>query len=147
RGLNLKDRTVSTVAGTGSQSDDRRSGGPALKTALNSPWDLYLHGAVLYIALAGHHQIWTLDLGKSELEPYAGSGAERIVNGEFKYASFAQPSGLASDTKTLYVADSEGSVIRSVGLDRKGAVGTLIGYECRDDLFDFGDKDGIGEEV
>src|SRR5262249_53066462 len=56
RALNLKDRTVSTIAGTGVQSEHRRRGGPALKTALNSPWDLFLLNDTLYIALAGHQQ-------------------------------------------------------------------------------------------
>jgi DNA-binding beta-propeller fold protein YncE len=38
-------------------------------------------------------------------------------------------------------------VVRSVGLGGKGEVETIIGYECRDNLFDFGDTDGIGKEV
>ena len=42
---------------------------PALKVGLNSPWDLLLDGDRLYIAMAGHHQIWVLDLAKKELEP------------------------------------------------------------------------------
>jgi thiol-disulfide isomerase/thioredoxin len=147
RALNLKDRTVSTIAGTGVQSENRRRGGPALKTALNSPWDLFLLNDTLYIALAGHQQIWTLDLTKAELAPYAGEGHELIIDGTLKQSSFAQPSGLASDGNVLFVADSEGSVLRSVGLNGKDEVQTFIGYECRDNLFDNGDKDGIGEEV
>jgi thiol-disulfide isomerase/thioredoxin len=147
RALNLKDRTVSSIAGTGVQSENRRRGGPALKTALNSPWDLFLLNDTLYIALAGHQQIWTLDLPKAELTHYAGTGRELIIDGTLNQSSFAQPSGLASDGNALFVADSEGSVLRSVGLNGKDHVQTLIGYECRDNLFDFGDKDGIGEEV
>ena len=42
------------------QLHDFRSG-PALKTALNSPWDLLLHNDKVYIAMAGHHQIWLYD--------------------------------------------------------------------------------------
>jgi DNA-binding beta-propeller fold protein YncE len=147
RTLDLKARTVATAAGTGSQSEDRRRGGPALKTALNSPWDLFLHGDKLFIALAGHHQLWTLDLAKGDLTPYAGNGYERIVDGMFRQASFAQPSGLASDGAHLYVADSEGSVIRAVGFDGKGEVKTLVGPECQENLFINGDRDGVGEEV
>jgi thiol-disulfide isomerase/thioredoxin len=148
RALNLKERTVATVAGTGKQGQNREFGGAPLRTGLNSPWDLHLRGDTLYIALAGNHQIWTLNLTKQELEPYAGNGAERITDGAFAgRSSFAQPSGLASDGNVLYVADSEGSVIRLVGLDGKGEVKTFIGYECRDNLFDFGDKDGVGDAV
>src|SRR5207244_3926799 len=64
RALDLKAGTVKTIAGTGEQGYDRRRGGPALQVGLNSPWDLYLHGDSLYIAMAGHHQIWTLDLNQ-----------------------------------------------------------------------------------
>jgi sugar lactone lactonase YvrE len=147
RSLDLKARTVATVAGTGSQGQERRRGGPALKTGLNSPWDLFLQGDTLYIALAGNHQIWALDLAKAEIAPYAGNGAERIVDGALRQASFAQPSGLCSDGKELYVADSEGSVIRAIGLDGKSDVKTLVGPECRDNLFINGDTDGFEDEV
>jgi DNA-binding beta-propeller fold protein YncE len=147
RALDLKNSTVTTIAGTGSQGENRRRGGPALKTGLNSPWDLLLRGNDLYIALAGHHQIWKLDLPNGQLQPYAGTGMEMIVDGPFREASFAQPSGLATDGASLFVADSEGSVLRAVDLAGKGEVKTLIGYECKQNLFDFGDKDGIGEEV
>ena len=54
------------------------------------------------------------------------------------YARFAQPSGLASDGVTLYVADSEVSGIRAVPMDGQGEVKTIVG----EGLFDFGDTDG-----
>jgi thiol-disulfide isomerase/thioredoxin len=147
RALDLKARTVRTVAGTGEQGEERNKGGPATRVGLNSPWDLCFSGDTLYIAMAGHHQIWTLDLAKETLTPYAGIGLERIVDGPFGRSCFAQPSGLTSDGKVLYVADSEGSVIRAVGLAGKGAVKTFIGPECGRDLFDFGDRDGVGHDV
>ena len=59
----------------------RNRGGPALKTGMNSPWDLYLKGNTLYVAQAGHHQIWTLDLDKGVLSPWAGNGRETIEDG------------------------------------------------------------------
>jgi len=148
RALDLKGQKVTTVAGSGEKGEDRRDGGPALKVGLNSPWDLWLDDKRLLIAMAGHHQIWALDLVKDELSVFAGAGAEMIVNGPLLgRACFAQPSGLTSDGKTLYVADSEGSVIRALPLDGKGAVSTLVGEEWREDLFEFGDVDGIGEKV
>ena len=143
RALDLQAKTVTTVAGTGEQGDDREAGGPALKTALNSPWDLLLHDGKLYIAMAGFHQIWTLDLVKGEVGPYAGVGMERRRDGPLGRACFAQPSGLAADGATLYVADSEVSSVRSVPLDGKGEVKTIVGQ----DLFVFGDVDGVGDEV
>ena len=143
RALDLKARTVRTIAGTGKQGEERRRGGPALQVGLNSPWDLYLQGNKLYIAMAGHHQIWTLDLAKGELEPYAGNGYENIADGPLEESSFAQPSGLASDGTTLYVADSEVSGIRALPLGGKGDVKSLVGRG----LFDFGDVDGVGDQV
>lgn len=143
RTLDLKTQTVKTVAGTGQQGDSRTLGGPALRTGLNSPWDLLRHGDTLFIALAGHHQIWTLDLKKNVLWPYAGNGRENIVDGPLLESCFAQPSGLASDGKTLYVADSEVSGIRGLPLNGKGDVQTLVG----EGLFEFGDVDGIGTKV
>jgi thiol-disulfide isomerase/thioredoxin len=144
RALNLKARTVKTIAGSGEQGISRRLGGQALKVGLNSPWDLWLNSESLYIALAGHHQIWTLDLVKSELAPYAGSGREDIGDGPLERASFAQPSGLTSDGKTLYVADSEISAIRAVPLAGQGGdVQTIVG----EGLFEFGDTDGMGNQV
>jgi thiol-disulfide isomerase/thioredoxin len=151
RALDLKERTVTTVAGTGEKSDDpreRRKSGPALKLNLNSPWDLWIDGDRLLIAMAGHHQIWALDLAKNDLSPFAGVGPEMVVDGPpLTRACFAQPSGLSSDGKTLYVADSEGSVVRALPLDGKGTVSTVIGEEWRENLFEFGDVDGVGDKV
>jgi DNA-binding beta-propeller fold protein YncE/thiol-disulfide isomerase/thioredoxin len=143
RALNLKAKTVKTIAGTGKQGNDRHVGGEALKVGLNSPWDLLLKDDNLYIAMAGHHQLWVLDLTKETLTPFAGDGFENIRDGALADARFAQPSGLATDGKNLYVADSEVSAVRRVPLDGKGKVKTIVGKG----LFDFGDIDGTGGEV
>jgi DNA-binding beta-propeller fold protein YncE len=141
--MDLKEKTVKTIAGTGVQGENRLHGGPALKTGLNSPWDILLNGDKLYIALAGHHQIWTLDLSKELLTRYAGNGREEIEDGPLSASSFAQPSGLATDGTSLYVADSEVSAIRQVPLDGKSEVKTIVGRG----LFEFGDRDGSGDKV
>jgi len=142
RALDLKKNTVRTIAGTGEHGANRLFGGPALKTGLNSPWDLCLIGHRLFIAQAGFHQIWTLDLEKGILDPYAGTGAERIHDDILDRASFAQPSGLTTDGQILFVADSEVSAIRSISFG-DGEVRTIVGKG----LFDFGDKDGVGDQV
>ena len=59
-----------------------------------------------------------MDLAKDTIGRYAGSGAENIRDGPLTEACFAQPSGLTTDGKTLYVADSEVSAIRAVSLAR-----------------------------
>lgn len=143
RKLDLKNKTVTTAAGTGKQAadpGDRRlqQAVPAKSIGLNSPWDVILVGDELYIAMAGHHQIWVHDLKRDEVSPYAGSGRENIGDGPLPFSMFAQPSGLATDGKSLFVADSEISALREVPLGGKGEVKTLVGRG----LFVFGDKDG-----
>jgi sugar lactone lactonase YvrE len=144
RALDLKKKTVSTVAGNGEQGRDRDYDGPALKVGLNSPWDVLFDGTDrLFIAMAGHHQVWVLDPDKKRVSAYAGSGREDIRDGTLTRSEFAQPSGLCSDGKTLYVADSETSSIRAVPLTGRGEVKTLVG----EGLFEFGDVDGVGDRV
>jgi DNA-binding beta-propeller fold protein YncE len=142
RRVDLKSRTVETIAGTGQQSHEYFKSGPARSVALSSPWDLQLVGRILYIAMAGPHQIWKLDLDKNEVSTFAGSGREARLDGPLSQAGFAQPSGIASDGKTLYVADSESNIIRAINI-AGGSVKTLVGG----DLFEFGDVDGSGDDV
>jgi DNA-binding beta-propeller fold protein YncE len=142
RRVDLKARTVKTIAGTGKQSRDYFKQGPGREVGLNSPWDLQLVGRTLYIAMAGPHQIWKLDLDKDTVSTFAGSGREARLDGPLLEAGFAQPSGLASDGKHLFVADSESNIIRAIDLG-SGQVETIVGG----DLFKFGDVDGVGDEV
>jgi thiol-disulfide isomerase/thioredoxin len=143
RALDLKKQMVSTVAGTGEHGRDRDGDGPALKVGLNSPWDLLLVRDRLFIAMAGHHQIWVMDLARGRVSAYAGNGMEDIKDDTLARSNFAQPSGLCSDDKVLYVADSETSSIRAVPITGRGQVRTIVGKG----LFDFGDTDGSGEDV
>ena len=142
--IDFDKRTVTTIAGTGHQAPSiDRSGGPGATTALNSPWDLLFKDNSLYIAMAGPHQIWRLDLSTGIAGPFAGNGREARIDGPLGEASLAQPSGITTDGKKLYVADSEVSSIRSVDLDPSGSVTTVVGG----DLFEYGDVDAKGEHV
>ena len=119
RRVDLKTRQVATVAGTGAQGrwlGDEGGPADARTTPLSSPWDLQLVGRTLYVAMAGPHQIWQLDLDSHRVSLFAGSGREARLDGPRLAAGFAQPSGLASDGSTLYVADSESNIIRAVHL-------------------------------
>lgn len=142
RRVDLKSRSVETIAGTGTQTHDYFQSGPARMIALSSPWDLQLVGQTLYIAMAGPHQIWKLDLATDSVSTFAGSGREARLDGSLLEAGFAQPSGMAVVGQTLYVADSESNIIRAIDLNL-GEVKTLVGG----DLFEFGDVDGIGDDV
>ncbi len=144
RRIDLVTQVVSTVAGTGAQNRLRFPAGPARATALNSPWDLALRDGTLWIAMAGQHQIWALDLAGETISAAVGSSGEGRRDGDAREAAFAQPSGLAlsDDGRHLYVADSEISCIRAVDLTAaEPTVTTLAGG----DLFDFGLRDGTGD--
>ena len=140
RAIDIQLRTVETVAGTGVQAGRMNLAGPGRITPLNSPWDLAHHGGSLFIAMAGCHQIWRLDLATGRVEPHAGSGREARTDGPLMLAALAQPSGITTDGARLYFADSESSSIRSADVEPGGSVHTIVGG----DLFDFGDHDDFG---
>ncbi|WP_414563803.1 MULTISPECIES: thioredoxin-like domain-containing protein [unclassified Anabaena] len=145
RKVDLKHQIVETIAGTGEQSCNiHPHGGTGLEIALNSPWDLVKVGNILYIAMAGPHQIWQLNLETSIIKTYAGTGAEGCVDGSLTESVFAQPSGITTDKQELYIADSEISSIRGVGLIEPQQVRTICGSG---ELFGFGDVDGQREDV
>lgn len=142
RRVDLKTRNVETVAGTGKQTLEYFKSGPARSVALSSPWDLQLVGQTLYIAMAGPHQIWRLDLATNEVSTYAGSGREARKDGPLLEAGFAQPSGITASNGNLFVSDAESNIIREIDL-QQGQVDTIAGG----DLFDFGDVDASGDAV
>jgi len=142
RVANLTSKTVLTLAGTGKQSLRFNEAGYGTTVGLNSPWDLLYHDGLLYVAMAGFHQVWTIDPSTSQAQPWLGSGREDIIDGTAYKSALAQPSGLTSDGKFLYFADSEVSAIRKAEF-KTGTVQTLVG----EGLFDFGDRDGVGDRV
>ncbi|MEZ4710695.1 MAG: thioredoxin-like domain-containing protein [Caldilineaceae bacterium] len=150
RRVDLANQIVETIAGTGEKIVGPPSkGGLALETALSSPWDLALDGDTLYIAMAGVHQIWTLDLAAEMVTPLVGNGLEGYANGAFDAAQLAQPNALAlGENGALYFADTEASTMRVAHLapdPNAGTVETLTGLGIS--LFDFGDVDGVGRDV
>ena len=146
RAVDLKTKSVKTVAGTGKQAYNRNVSGKGIKIGLNSPWDVLLIPGTrsLAIAMAGPHQIWQYNIDKDIVGSWAGSGIENIVDGSLNSAAFAQPSGLATDGKSLFVADSEVSGVRAIDLtNRSHRVQSIVGQG----LFEFGDIDGKGPAV
>ncbi|MGP1386349.1 MAG: thioredoxin-like domain-containing protein [Thainema sp.] len=152
RCIDLEQEQVHTLAGTGRQSRViYPHGGRATEVDLNSPWGLALVYPHLYMAMAGSHQIWVLNLVTNQISTLIGTGAEACVDGSPAIAAFAQPSGLCIDQCTdvctdrpnLYVADCESSSIRQVNLATT-RVQTLCGSGG---LFDFGDRDGVGDQA
>jgi thiol-disulfide isomerase/thioredoxin len=140
RGLRLDAGTVTTLAGTGRQwmSGDPEPSDSDPLVPLSSPWDVVwspeLHQVV--IAMAGIHQLWSLDPVTPALSIWAGTHNEGLLDGPVRDAWFAQPSGVAIGADgVVWLADSETSALRCV---RHDVVETVVGQG----LFDFGHVDG-----
>ena len=142
RKIELTSGATTTIAGTGEQAHSYLSGGAALETPLTSPWDVCVVDGVLYIAMAGNHQLWMHRLGTEDVRRFAGSGHEGLRDGATAGAWLAQPSGLTQfgARPALLFTDSETSSVRVTDLPGfgSGQVTTLLG----EDLFEFGDVDG-----
>ena len=140
RAVSLRDGSVRTIAGIGRQArtrDDLRAG------ALSSPWDVTRVADRLYMAMAGSHQIWSVGRDGHDLRAHAGTRAESIDDGPLREATLAQPMGITAGIDRVYFADAESSAIREADALEDGSVRTLVGTG----LFDFGDKDGVGDDV
>ncbi|XP_058461934.1 NHL repeat-containing protein 2 isoform X2 [Malaya genurostris] len=172
--IDLNAKEVSTVVGNGKQGCDRIGGKSGRDQIISSPWDVAVYRTrdldmsfhsdeskaqikdVVFIAMAGIHQIWALFLEDTiwwKFKKYAGNsclavagnGREENRNNTYpSNAAFAQPSGLAinKDAKELYLADSESSSIRKVSLSDGKVVAVAGGDRNPLDLFSFGDLDG-----
>lgn len=144
RRIELDTGTVTTVAGTGSLGRGRSVGGPALKEALRSPWDLVpAEDGALIVAMAGSHQLWRLDPAADRIAPHAGAGGEDIVDGPVASALLAQPMGLAGADGQVAFCDAESSSVRILEQTPSPHVRTVVGTG----LFDMGDRDGTGDEA
>ena len=150
---NVTTGKVTTIAGNGKQGKDYTGGNQGKEQPLASPWDICVglspgkidnptdNPDVLYVAMAGTHQIWGLMLQDSlwwkglerkagKCYAIAGSGAEENRNTSYPLkAGFAQPSGIAYDFSgnILYIADSESSSIRKLCIKEGGAVSKVVG--------------------
>ena len=146
RAVDLATGIVTTLAGSGDQGWPP-VGGTLDDVVLNSPWALALAGRDLFVANAGTHQIWTIDLEEGTAAPSVGSSREGTSNGPLLQAELAQPSGLAVGSDgALYFADSESSSIRSaVVADDGGSTALVAGGD--ENLFAFGDLDGTGADA
>lgn len=144
RVADLTSRTVTTIAGTGEQHYLRVSVGKmlhALEIPLNSPWDLtFTDDETLYIAMAGPHQLWEMNIKHGEIAPMVGNGREALLDGTFENAELAQPSGVYHHDGVVYFADSESSTIRAANLKTRTV--KIVSGTTENNLFDFGDKDG-----
>ncbi len=137
------------VAGSGRIGEGWLAPRSPAASDIRSPWGLSaLPDGSLAIAMAGSHQLWRLErdrfggFDEATLVLLAGAGGEDIEDGPAADALLAQPTGVAVTGASLAFADSESSAVRVLALD-EGRVRTIVGTG----LFDFGDRDGRGDEV
>jgi hypothetical protein len=64
-----------------------------------------------------------------------------LVDGTFEDSQLAQPSGIYHHEGILYFADSESSTVRAADLKTKTV--KIVSGTTQNNLFDFGDKDGM----
>lgn len=124
--VRLSDGTVRTVAGG---------------AGTRSPWGVAWWRGRVWIAMAGVHQLWTLDPLSGDLAVVAGTGREEQVDGPVRDALFAQTSALAVDPGRdgLWLVDAESSALRVVENSPGGlVVRTVIGRG----LFAWSHRDG-----
>ena len=140
--IDLQNHQVTTPVGTGKQGPWISPGGKSKETAISSPWDLTIKDNLVFIAMAGNHQIWIYDINTNLVKPFAGNGHENIIDGNRMEAQLAQPSGIFIHNNVIYFADSETSSVREIDL-RTGYVKTIVGHG----LFIFGHKDGNLDEA
>ncbi|XP_057590881.1 NHL repeat-containing protein 2 isoform X2 [Hippopotamus amphibius kiboko] len=162
RKIDLEAEMVSTVAGIGIQGTDKEGGAKGEEQPISSPWDVVFGRSgsevqkddILWIAMAGTHQIWALLLDcsrlpkKNELKKgtclrFAGSGNEENRNNAYPHknlfafgdvdgvginAKLQHPLGVTWDKKRnlLYVADSYNHKIKLVDPKTKNCT-TLAG--------------------
>ncbi|XP_058082799.1 protein SUPPRESSOR OF QUENCHING 1, chloroplastic isoform X2 [Magnolia sinica] len=153
REIDFVNEMVQTLAGNGTKGSDYKGGGKGTSQVLNSPWDLCFEPAseIVYIAMAGQHQIWEHNTLDGVTRAFSGDGFERNLNGSSAAStSFAQPSGISlfPDSLEAYVADSESSSIRALDL-KTGGSRLLAGGDpvFSENLFKFGDHDGSGSDA
>ena len=143
RGVDLATNEVTTIAGTGKQLGKLPgAASKAKEIALASPWDLVQSGDTLFIAMAGVHQIWAMNVAQGTITAFAGTSREGINDGDRRtQATLAQPSGITTDGRYLYWVDPESSSLRRTPLSGNGEVETIVGTG----LFDYGNEDGRGK--
>ncbi len=147
RAVDLRDGSVTTLAGTGRpgrRQPSREALREPLKVDLRSPWDVEVMAhrdtLLVFLAMAGSHQIWVY--GAGHLGLFAGSGREDHVDGPAAASALAQPTALAMLGRYLLFVDSETSSVRAVDLQSHQVL-TVVGRGA----YDFGDVDGPADRA
>jgi sugar lactone lactonase YvrE len=123
RHVSLDTDTVETVAGLG-LFEWGEVDGPAASALFQHNHGVAAGPAALYVADTYNNRIRYIDLRTRQVATLAGSGRAGLLDGPLENARFNQPSGLALQGRTLFVADANNHAVRAVDLE-SGHVRTL----------------------
>jgi sugar lactone lactonase YvrE len=128
RKVDLKSRTISTIAGTGEKGYGG-DGGPATQAKFNGVFALALtrSGEKLYLADLGNRRIRVVDLKSGIVTTVAGNGSDGIPSDHAiaSQSPLQDPRAVAVDSKgNVYILERSGNALREV--DREGKIRTLI---------------------
>jgi YVTN family beta-propeller protein len=115
--------TVRTVAG-GDLFEFGDADGTGNAVRLQHPLGVAVHGGRVFIADTYNHKIKMLDPRSGRVETVAGTGSPGFADGVGTRAQFHEPGGLSIAGDTVFVADTNNHVIRTVDT-RTFAVSTL----------------------
>ena len=134
RQVDFSTGVIETYGGTGERQST--PDGAAVKTApLNGPRTMAFDGdGNLFLALREGNAIYRIASKAGTIHHLAGTGEQGYTGdgGPARLATLAGPKGLAYGGGTLYVADTESHVIRSIALDT-GIITTVMGTGRRGD--------------
>lgn len=126
RCVDVTSGSVETFVGHGRATRDRVGGHCGFDQGLLSPRGLVVHDGALFVAMAGAHQLWRVELDTALARAVAGNGNAHLVDGLGSAACLAQPAGLTVRGVELAFVDADSSTLR-LFTPESGAVRTLIG--------------------
>ena len=129
RRLNLRTNRISTVAGNG-QSGYRGDGGPAIKAALNEPYEIrFDQVGNMFVVEMMNHIVRRIDVTDNTITTVAGTGQAGYSGdgGPANQAQLNRPHSIALDgSGNLYIADIANHRIRRVNLT-SGTINSVAG--------------------
>lgn len=123
RKIEIESEKVTTVAGSGKEGAANGTG----KTAsFRHPRGVAVIADNLYVADTFNHSIRRIAITTGKVTTLAGTGSPGFADGSGSAAAFSLPSGIVTDGRNLYIADTSNHAIRKIEADT-GKVSTLAG--------------------
>lgn len=113
RKIRLRDKKVTTLAGTGTAGYED---GLFANAKFSYPLNITYKNHQLFVSEVGSQRIRLLDLKLGVVKLVSGSGERGYKDGSRKNTEFANPNGLVAKKNYLYVADDQNDVIRRIDI-------------------------------